>query len=84
MSDSDDCNPFCPTPCPVHQPTPKVVPDLEDGAPEVQAWDHERIRLQLAAACALKALFGHMAEPAAIFIPYDGQMLEVRKVFDGG
>lgn len=46
----------------------------------VNEWDRERQRLQLAAACAIKALMTHMGPVEAIYLPYDGEILEVRKV----
>lgn len=61
--------------------SPNDYPDPPaDDSPEVQAWDRERQRLELAAACALRQLLTHMGPVAAVFIPYDGAVLEVRKV----
>lgn len=54
--------------------------DFRDDDPQTLQWDAERQRLELAAACALRQLLTHMGPVAAIFIPYDGEMLEVRKV----
>lgn len=49
-------------------------------AEPMNEWDRERQRLQLAAAGAIKALMAHMGPVEAMYLPYDGELMEVRKV----
>ena len=53
--------------------------DLDDGAPDVQAWELERIRLTLVFACALKQLAMHVGT-ADMDVSFEGRVLQIRMV----